>query len=528
MPSRARFLGFAFANADFLFEVDGEGTILFAAGAASDLVQESGETLVGRPAGRLFRPSEGVKFITFSRALKDGDRAGPHKLILACGDEVNVSLFRLPENKSRISCTLARTAARAAAPSPVIDPKTGLQSRESFLGSAGAATGGDALTLIDVPGLDDLCARLDSQAADRLMASIGAAFTDAGARSAGRLSETRFGAIAPESGGPLGVAKLVKTAIAQGGGGDAVVKETLVPLQADAISEEQRLLAVRYTIDQFATRGRVVGEGDIAAAFTVMLEDTQRRLSDMTRVVGEGAFEVAYQPIVHLATGKLSHYEALTRFDNAQGTAESVKFIEALGISEGFDLAVAGKILAQVEDDDRKGVEIAFNVSGATIASPSAFGMLAGILAKRRRVAPRVLIEITETAAIHDLEGAAKAVEALRGMGYRVGLDDFGAGAASINYLHAFNIDFVKFDGGLVKKIGTSKREDALLGGLTKLCAELGVTTIAECIESEAMAKAAAALGFDKGQGRYLGAPSLDIEVDIVPGKRQGYRESWG
>ncbi len=154
--------------------------------------------------------------------------------------------------------------------------------------------------------------------------------------------------------------------------------------------------------------------------------------------------------------------------------------------------------------------------------------MLAAMLAKRRNLAPSLLIEITETSAIQDLESAAKAVAALRDMGYRVGLDDFGAGAASINYLHAFNVDFVKFDGSLIKGIGTSKRDDALLGGLTKLCAELGVSTIAECIESEEMAQAAAVLGFDKGQGKHLGAPSLEIQTQLTPAKRKGVKESWG
>ena len=90
-------------------------------------------------------------------------------------------------------------------------------------------------------------------------------------------------------------------------------------------------------------------------------------------------------------------------------------------------------------------------------------------------------------------------------MGYRVGLDDFGAGAASINYLHAFQVDFVKFDGAMIKKIGSSKRDDALLAGLAKLCGEMGVTTIAEWIESEAMAKAAREMGFHHGQGKWLG-----------------------
>jgi EAL domain-containing protein (putative c-di-GMP-specific phosphodiesterase class I) len=394
------------------------------------------------------------------------------------------------------------------------------------MAAANMAAGTDALTLVDIPGLSELCAKMAPGAADKLMQHIGAAFKDAGVSAAGRISDTRFAAVAPEARGALGVAKLVKNAIANGGGGAINVKETQVSLRSAELSDDQRLLAMRYTIDQFAAKGRVL-EGDIAGAFGVMLEDTQRRLSEMTKVVGEGAFEVAYQPIVHLATGAISHYEALARFAGKEGTGDTIKFIEALGISDGFDLALTSKILSLVEDDDRK-VEIAFNLSGATIASPATFGMLAGILAKRRKLASRLLIEITETAAITDLEGAAKAVAALREMGYRVGLDDFGAGAASLNYLHAFNIDFVKFDGALVKKIGSSKRDDALLGGLTKLCKELGVTTIAECIESEAMAKAAQALGFDKGQGKHLGAPSLEIRAAVAPGKRQGVKESWG
>ena len=85
MPYRARLLGFAFTNADFLFEVDAQGVIQFAAGAANDLVKESGEALLGKPDGRLFKPSEGIKFATFTRALKAGDRAGPYTLVLATG-----------------------------------------------------------------------------------------------------------------------------------------------------------------------------------------------------------------------------------------------------------------------------------------------------------------------------------------------------------------------------------------------------------------------------------------------------------
>jgi len=115
MSLSARLLGFAFTNADFLFEMDTEGTIVFSAGAANDLVKESAEKLVGKPAGKLFKPSEGVRFATFAKALKSGDRAGPFKLTLATGAHANLAMFRLPDNGANISCTLARPGMRGPA-----------------------------------------------------------------------------------------------------------------------------------------------------------------------------------------------------------------------------------------------------------------------------------------------------------------------------------------------------------------------------------------------------------------------------
>ena len=525
MPHPARLLGFAFANADFLFEMDAQGTILFAAGAANDLVKESGDKLVGKPAGKLFKPSEGIKFATFSKALKNGDRAGPFKLTLATGAEANLAMFRLPDNGAHISCTLARPGSRQ--PTADIDPKTGLASRNGFLAAAEKADTKQALTLVNVPGLPEMCAQLSPGGADALMQSIGDSLQKAGASSTGRISDTSFGALAPATRGNLDLAGKLAAVLSAGGLTPPKISETRIGLHGAGLSPEQRMLSLRYVIDRFAEKGKLDAKGDISDAFAGMMDETQARLAEMTRTVGEGAFEIAYQPISDLATGKVSHYEALARFTGPEGTGETVKFIEALGIANVFDLAVANKVLGLIEQNGQ--AHIAFNVSGATIASPASFGMLAAILAKRRKLAPRTLIEITETAAIADLESAGKAIQALRAMGYRVGLDDFGAGAASVNYLHAFQVDFVKFDGAMIQKIGSSKRDDALLAGLAKLCGEMGVTTIAEWIESETMAKAAHAMGFHHGQGKWLGAPMLEIPAAAVaPGRRQGMKESWG
>jgi EAL domain-containing protein (putative c-di-GMP-specific phosphodiesterase class I) len=258
-----------------------------------------------------------------------------------------------------------------------------------------------------------------------------------------------------------------------------------------------------------------------------MMEETQSRLAAMSRTVGEGAFDIAYQPIADLATGNVAHYEALARFKGPEGTGETVKFMEALGIANSLDLAVANKVLSVIEQHGQ--AQVAFNVSGETIASPASFGMLAAVLARHRKLAPRALIEITETATITDLQSAAKAIQALREMGYRVGLDDFGAGAASVSYLHAFQVDFVKFDGAMIQKIGASRRDDALLAGLAKLCGEMGTIAIAEWVETREKAEAARAMGFRLGQGKWLGAPLEEIPPALQPvGKRRGIQVSWG
>jgi len=526
MSLPVRLLGFAFTNADFLFETDTAGKILFAAGAANDLVNESGEALIGKPAAKLFKPSEGAKFATFAQALKSGDRAGPFTLTLATGADANLSMFRLPENGANISCTLTRPGTRT--PSAAIDPKTGLASREGFMAAAAKASERDTLTLVHVQGLPELCAQLPKEGADALLQRIGDSIQSSGASASGRISDSSFGALSPATKGSLDIARKVADAFSAGGLVPLKVAETSIGLRGGGLSPEQRLLAMRYVIEQFAEKGKADNrDGDIAGIFAGMMAATEQRLATMTKTVGEGAFEIAYQPISDLGSGKVSHYEALARFSNPEGTQDTVKFIEALGIANAFDLAVASKVLDLVEDQSH--AHIAFNVSGATIASPSSFGMLAGILTKRRKLAPRTLIEITETAAIADLENAGKAIDALRALGYRVGLDDFGAGAASINYLHAFQVDFVKFDGAMIKKIGSSKRDDALLAGLAKLCGEMGVTTIAEWIETEDMAKAARALGFQHGQGKWLGAPLAQLPAaPATVAKRKGVTESWG
>jgi len=153
------------------------------------------------------------------------------------------------------------------------------------------------------------------------------------------------------------------------------------------------------------------------------------------------------------------------------------------------------------------------------------------MLARKRALAPRLMIEITESSEIVDLVAANKAVQTLRAMGFRVGLDDFGAGAASLQYLHGLTVDFVKFDGSLVKKIGRSKRDETLLIGVINLCRELGVHTVAEFLETPDQVARAKEMGFDLGQGHYFGAAGQSLSMaspTVRKLKRKGVQEVWG
>jgi EAL domain-containing protein (putative c-di-GMP-specific phosphodiesterase class I) len=538
MIDPARLLGFAFAGADLLFEIDADGTIVFANGALGELGAEREDTLIGQRVEHFFVPQDAAKLLTLASALRGGDRVGPLRLTLTAGGGVSISMCRMPQNAGRISCTLLRTGGRSQQ-TVRRDRQTGLPAGDAFLDSLEKlAEDSDELALVSVPALPKLCEGLGAGESDKLMQRIGAAIRESGVKTSGRLSPSTFGAIARAMKGanPLGTA--IRKALKDGGAGALAIEQTLVSMKGAGLSPEQRMLSVRYVADQFVggSRSKSGAPVDLVSAFDALLKATHGRALALTQTVADGQFALAYQPIVDLKSGEVSHFEALARFESKESTGEIVGFAEALGIADAFDLAVLVKLIAELDKGMNAGVHVAFNVSGHTIMSPPAFGLLAGLLASRRELANNLLVEITETAEMTDLVAANAAIQVLREMGFQVGVDDFGAGAATLQYLHALTIDFVKVDGALIRKLGASARDDQMLAGIVKLCGELGVETIAEYIEDELRLKRARAIGFDFGQGHRFGAAIAELPAarDAATqsvgrlGKRKGVQERWG
>ena len=514
MIEPVRLLAFAFAGADLLFEIDRAGTILFATGATSGFTASA--DLVGRPAAELFQQSEKWRFAIVTRALTPGERAGPLPFTLASSEKAMLSMCYLPPNE-HISCTLIRLGKRGLLPSAGLDGETGLADRNAFLAMASDSAGRDgAIALVDVPDLADAYAKLSPQAASALLAEIGASVRAMDATVAGRLSDTRFGVVTENASAAKDLVARIQEPARARGLTELKTEEVLLSLKDGNLNREQITLALRHVIGRFADGKLDRAPGtDLAKVFEQLMTETISRAQGFCATVADGKFDLAFEPIVELKSSVVAHYEALTRFQPGQSPADTIRFAEDVGLANFFDLAVAVKSFGVLERDPAIIASIAINVSGRSIANPSSFAMLEGLLRRNRAFAKRTLIEITETVELTDLAAADKAIQGLRKLGYRVGIDDFGAGAATQQYLDTLTVDFVKVDGSLIQRINGSERDDEFLRNVVKTCAARRIDTIAEWIDSAEKLKRCIAMGFRFGQGRHFG-PSLSALPRVV------------
>ncbi len=260
------------------------------------------------------------------------------------------------------------------------------------------------------------------------------------------------------------------------------------------------------------------GQPNIALFSEEMVENTQGLFSNRTHsavydAVAQGTGLVMhYQPIVDLRTGEPKYYEALARIvHEGQLIMPSHIFplIEAKGLEVDLDRAVIKRILS----DLRKGMipretGVSINISAPTLIQTDLFDWLEDLRPYMRNY--KLLLEITETAIITQMQTARSHLSRLQSMGFRIALDDFGSGYSSLRYLGSMPVDVVKFDINLTRLLET--QGNPILTHLAQMILECGHLLVAEGIESAGSAKQLASLGFRYGQGYYFGRPSGSIE----------------
>lgn len=215
------------------------------------------------------------------------------------------------------------------------------------------------------------------------------------------------------------------------------------------------------------------------------------------------------QPIVCAQNSSVLRFECLSRLIHEDGRiAQPYEFIpaaERAGLVGALDLETLSLALGALGRD--LDVNLAVNVSAATIADQGSRRAYKDMLSAHKSLATRLTVEITETIAIHDLDIAARFGHAAKASGARLALDDFGEGHTSFQSLRALPLDEVKIDGLYVTGIDTRDESRAFVVAIDRLARDLGMETVAERVETEEEAAALRAIGVDGLQGYLYGKP---------------------
>jgi diguanylate cyclase (GGDEF)-like protein len=255
--------------------------------------------------------------------------------------------------------------------------------------------------------------------------------------------------------------------------------------------------------------------------YKVFSSDMERHIHDQTNLLnelrhslatGQGLF-VFYQPIVNARSKKVSAREALIRWHHPQrGWVSPAEFVPVAEQSEvifdlgKFVLTTACLDAAKWDDNAR----VAVNISAAQLGRGTLAPTILEVLESTGLCPDRLEIEVTETAMLHDVQSCIGDLCRIRELGVRVALDDFGTGYSSLTHLRAFPFDKIKIDGSFVRDAVSRPEAAAVVRAVADLGKRLGVTTVAEGVETEAHLARVLAEGCVEVQGHLYGKPSPD------------------
>ncbi|HKJ71109.1 MAG TPA: GGDEF and EAL domain-containing protein, partial [Gammaproteobacteria bacterium] len=235
------------------------------------------------------------------------------------------------------------------------------------------------------------------------------------------------------------------------------------------------------------------------------------------RALREDRFVLHFQPIFRLADGAVSHYEVLLRMigDDGEliGPGAFLDTAEGFGLIRDIDHWVVTHAVHVQGRSRREGrpVRLAINLSGRHIGRREVLEWVTGALEESGADPEALLFEITETAAVENIAQAREFIESLRSRGCGVALDDFGVGLSSFHYLKNLPVDMIKIDGSFVRTLDRDAYDRTFVRAMSELAANLGITSVAEFVENEAIAQILRELGVDLGQGFYLARPGPDF-----------------
>jgi diguanylate cyclase (GGDEF)-like protein/PAS domain S-box-containing protein len=316
-----------------------------------------------------------------------------------------------------------------------------------------------------------------------------------------RLSADLLDAVRDECGPALPDGRRVSLSIGVGG------------FQERGVDQSAEGILIEADDAMYAAKG--AGKARVAVASAATSQSTSRLTwtERVARAVRDGLFELHCQPIVDFASDAISRWELLLRLPGAGGElilpSQFLYTAERSGLILEIDRWVLGEAISLIAKQQATGREVCLevNISGRSVGDPELLALIELALERTAIDPASLILEVTETAAIANMDRARGFATTLRSLGCGFALDDFGAGFGSFYYLKHIPFDYVKIDGEFIRSLPTSSTDRLIVDSIVQMSKGLGKYTIAEFVGDRETVEVLKQSGVDFGQGYHLGKP---------------------
>lgn len=522
--SRDRFVAFSFAASDFLLEIDMAHNVVFSSGQVKSLTGMESNAIEGKSCFLLFTAESAETLQIFLKSGKKSGRIGP-LMVDIVNQETNtvqralVMGMYIPDNPHIFLAFNATQsfhdflAVGGHEDVALLDEKQFEMSAIKAFEEAKREGKTLDVTFLETEKIEEVKENLRPDQAERFDAKLNTLLKEQSYKggAASQMDESKYALIHDTEITSDYIEKKIQQLVkeSQPSAGNVDIKAKTAHADMATLNEREARRALLYTMHQIEEGGIDAASTDLNKSFDDYLQENAEKITRLKTLVGQQAFKIQFQPVVYLPGEEICHYEALVRFTTDDSPYELIVFGEDIGIAPDIDMAIIKQAIGYIghHKKDNPNLRVAVNISGQSIQSEAFFKKLTETLAETECSPKNLMFEITESTSIGDLEKVNAFIQILRKQEFEVCLDDFGAGAASFQYLNGLEIDCVKIDGKYVREAENSKKDEAMVRNLVKMCKDLGITTIAEMVETEAQLNYLTSIGVDKGQGWLFGKP---------------------
>lgn len=240
------------------------------------------------------------------------------------------------------------------------------------------------------------------------------------------------------------------------------------------------------------------------------LDSTQWK--DMiTTALQSGKIILHFQPVVSCHEKSIMYHEALARMVTQDGSLLAagafMPIAKELGLAQEIDKYVVEKVLAHLDAAGQSHAVVAINLSAAPLRDEKFIEWLCAKLAKDKAIAKRLIFETAEYGVVADTQAARHAIQQIRDTGAKFSIDRFGHSAACFGYLRNLHADYIKIDGSYIRHIARNEDSQFFVQSLAGIAHGLGISVIAEYVETAEDFEALRTLSVDAAQGYYIGKP---------------------